>query len=84
MAKPCSARRRAEQQDVGALSEPLVSGCQRHHLRLGDHRDAVEVEGGQRLAGRQPRFGQMPLHAAATSIGHLVLGEGGFLREPHG
>ena len=50
---------------------------QRHHLRLGDHRHAVEVERGQRLAGRQPGLGEMTLHPAPTSIDHLVLGQCG-------
>ena len=66
---------RAEQQDVGALAQPRVAGRERHHLGLGDHRHAVEVERGERLAGRQTGFGEMPLDAAAATVGHLVLGE---------
>ena len=66
---------RAEQQDIGALAEPGVAGRERHHLGLRDHRHAVEVEGGERLAGRQTGLGKMPLDAAAAAIGHLVLGE---------
>ena len=66
---------RAEQQDIGALVEPAVAGGKRHDLRLADHRHGVEVEGVERLARRQTGLGEMPLDAAATAIGHLVLGE---------
>jgi hypothetical protein len=34
-----------------------------------------EVERGERLAGGQTRLGEMPLDAAAATVGHLVLGE---------
>ena len=66
---------RAEQQEVGALVEPAVAGGERHDLGLGDHRHGVEVEGVEGLAGRQPRFGEMALDAAAAALGDLVLGE---------
>jgi hypothetical protein len=35
----------------------------------------LEVEGGERLAGGQPRLGEMPFDAAPTTVGHFVLGE---------
>jgi hypothetical protein len=60
---------RAEQQEIGALFEPGVAGGERHHLRLADHRDGLEVEGGQRLADRQPRFGKMAFDAATAVLG---------------
>ena len=51
--------------------------AKRHDLRLADHRDSLEVEGVEGLAGRQAGFGEMAFDAAATALGHLVLGEGG-------
>ena len=50
--------------------------AERHHLGLRDHRHGFEVERGERLAGGQTRLGEMPLDAAAATVGHLVLGEG--------
>ena len=66
---------RAKEQDIGTLDRASVAGGERHDLRLGDHGHGVEVEGGERLAGRQSRLGEMPLDAAAAAVGHLVLGE---------
>src|SRR5260370_38028264 len=70
-----AAARRAEEQDIGAFLQPGIAGCQRHHLRFRDHWHDLEVEGGERLAGGQPRLGEMPLEAAAATVGPLVLGE---------
>ena len=70
-----AAARWAEEQDVGTLRQPSVAGRQRHHLSFRDHRHGLEVERGERLAGRQTRLGEMPLDAAATTVGHLVLGK---------
>ena len=72
-----SAAGRAEEQQIGALVEPGVAGGERHDLRLGDHRHGVEVEGVERLAGRQAGFGEVALDAAAVAFGELVLGDGG-------
>ena len=33
---------RTEQQDVSALGQPLVAGCQRHHLGLPAREDGVK------------------------------------------
>ena len=67
---------RAEQQDVGALAQAkrrrTASAITWAFETIGT---AVEVEGGERLAGRQTRLGEMPLDAAAATVGHLVLGE---------
>jgi hypothetical protein len=68
---------RPEQEDVGPGLEPHVAGGEGHHLRLGEDRHAVEVEGGERLARRQPGLGHVPLDAAALAVGGLVLGQGG-------
>ena len=66
---------RAEEQDIGALLKPAIARGQRHDLRLADHWHGLEVEGVERLAGRQSRLGEMALDAAATAVGHLVLGK---------
>src|SRR5260370_21100970 len=70
-----AAARGAEEQDIGAFLQPGIAGCQRHHLRFRDHWHDLEVEGGERLAGGQSRLGEMPLEAAAATVGHPVLGE---------
>jgi len=57
------------------MIKPAVASRERHDLRLADHGHGIEVEGVERLAGRQPRAGKMPLDAAATAVGHLVFGE---------
>jgi hypothetical protein len=40
-----SAAGRAKAQEIGALIEPGVTGGERLHLGLGDHRHGGEVEG---------------------------------------
>ena len=72
-----AAARRAEQQNVGALRKPAVARCERHHLRLADHRHRLELEVGERLAGGQSCFRQVTFDATTTAIGDLVLGERG-------
>jgi hypothetical protein len=67
----------AEQEQIGALFEPAVASGERHHLRLADHRDDLEVEGRECLADRQTSFGKMALDAATAALRHLVLGERG-------
>jgi hypothetical protein len=66
---------RAEQQQIGAVVDPAVAGGERHHLRLGDDRDSLEVEAVEGLADGQAGFGEMALDAPAAAVGHLVLGE---------
>src|SRR5260370_582364 len=66
-----------EQEQIGAVFEPGVAGGERHHLRLADHRDGVEVEARECLADRQASFGKMALDAATAALRHLVLGERG-------
>ena len=71
-----AAARRAEQQECWRLlSNQASPDGQRHHLRLRDHRHGLEVEVGERLAGRQSRLGEMPLDATTATVGHLVLGK---------
>ena len=72
-----SAAGRPEEEQVGALGEPGVAGGDRHDLRLGDHRHGLEVEGVERLAGRQAGLGEMALDAPAVALGEFVLGDGG-------
>ena len=67
----------AEEKQIGAVFEPAVASGERHHLRLADHRDGREVEGGECLADRQTRFGKMALDAATAALRRLVLGERG-------
>src|SRR5438445_8611623 len=67
-----AAARRAEQQNVGALRKPAVARCERHHLRLADHRHRLELEVGERLAGGQSCFRQVTFDATTTAIGDLV------------
>lgn len=38
---------------------------------------ALEVEAGQRIAGRQSGFSEVALEAAAAAVSRLVLGQGG-------
>src|SRR5450755_3675475 len=67
--------RRTEQQDVGTLLQPSVARGQHHHLSFRDHWHGFEVEGGEGLAGRQTRLGEMPFDAAPATVGYLMLGE---------
>ena len=70
-----SAAGRPEQQQIGAFVEPGVAGGDGHDLGLGDHRHGIEVEGVEGLAGRQAGFGEMPLDAAAITLGQFMLGD---------
>ncbi len=68
---------RPEQEQVGAFVEPGVAGGDGHDLGLGDHRHGLEVEAVEGLAGQQAGFGEVPLDAAAITLGQFVLGDGG-------
>src|SRR3954447_19578181 len=68
---------RPEQEQIGALAQPAVTGGERHHLRLRDHRHGLEVEAVEGLPGWQPGFDEMTVGAPATAFGDLVLGHGG-------
>ena len=59
-----------------AALEPDIACGERHHLRLGQHRHAVDVEAGEGLARGQTCFDHVPLDPATTTVGHLVFGEG--------
>jgi hypothetical protein len=72
---PSPAARWAEEQDVGTLLQPGIARRQRHDLGFRDHWHGLEVECGECLAGGQTRLGEMALHAAATAVGHFVLGQ---------
>jgi hypothetical protein len=43
-------------------------------LGLADHRDGLEVESVERLAGRQPGLGEMAFETAAGALGNLMFG----------
>src|SRR5438874_6085593 len=60
---------------IGAIVQPRVAGGERHDLGLADHRDDLEVESVEGLAGRQPGFGQMAFEAAAGALGNLMFGQ---------
>ncbi len=60
---------------LAPFSSQLSPAAKRHDLGLADHWHGLEVEGVERLAGRQSGFGKMALDAAASALGHLVLGK---------
>src|SRR5215210_6632993 len=66
---------RPEQDQIGAPAQPGIAGGKRHDLGLANHRDGLEVEGVDGLAGWQLGFGKMAFDAAAAALGHLVLGQ---------
>ena len=67
----------ADQDQIGALVDPTVTGTDRHHMRLGDHRHRFELEGVEGLARQQPGFNEMTLDATTVAFGNLVFGERG-------
>src|SRR5262249_19200850 len=72
-----SAAGRAKEQDVGAVSEPDVTGGEGHDLGFGEHRRSLEVEGGERLAGGQPGLRHVAFDAPAGAVCRLMLGPWG-------
>ena len=67
----------ADKEHVGAFVDPAVSGTDRHDVRLGDHRDHIEVEAVEGFFRQQLRLGEMAREAATVSFGDFVLGEHG-------
>lgn len=65
---------RTEHEDIGFFGKPTVAGGDCHDLCLGDHRHGIESEAVQCLAGRQVRFGEMPLNPAMGPFRQFVLG----------
>src|SRR6267154_939745 len=63
----------SEEQNVGAFLQPGIARRQRHDLGFRDHWHGLEVERSERLADRQTRLNEMPLDAAAATVGHLML-----------
>ena len=68
--------RRAEQQDVAALSDPAVAGGDGVDMGLGQHGDGREVEGLECLSGQQARLREMSFDAAAVAFGQFMLHQG--------
>src|SRR5439155_27111126 len=64
-----------KQQYIGAVLYPRIAGGKRHDLGLADHRDGLEVEAVEGLAGRQPGFGEVAFEPASTALGNLVFGQ---------
>jgi hypothetical protein len=67
---------RAEQQQIGALLDPTVTGRERHHLGFADHGNGSEVEAIKRLARGQACLGEVAFNAATGTVGHLMLSKG--------
>jgi hypothetical protein len=67
----------AYQDQIGALVDPTVTGADRHHMRLGDHRHRFELEGVEGFTRQQTSFNEMTLDAATVAFGNLVFGERG-------
>jgi hypothetical protein len=44
-------------------------------LCLADHRDGLEVEAVERLAGGQAGFGEVVFEPASAALGNLVFGQ---------
>jgi len=72
-----AATRGTEDEQVVTLLEPAVAGDERHDLGLRERRDGIEVEAVKGLAGKQARFGEVALDAAAAAFGDLVFCERG-------
>ena len=72
-----AAARRAEQKQVRSLLEPAIAGGDGHHLRLGDHRHGVELEGVEGLSRQQACFGEMALDAPPIAFGQFVFRDRG-------
>ena len=68
---------RAEDEQIGALLEPVMAGRQGHDLGLGEHRHGLELEAVEALAWQQAGFGEMTLDASAVAFGQFMLGQGG-------
>ena len=68
--------RRAEQQDIVALADPTVAGCDGAHMRLGHHGDSGEVERLEGLAGQQAGLGEMALDPAPIAFGQFMFHQG--------
>jgi len=66
---------RTKEHDIRALIEPAVASGKRHDLRLADHGYGVEVEGVERFSRRQLGASEMPLDAAAITVGDRVFGK---------
>ena len=66
----------SEEQDVGAPIEPGVTLGKRHDVSLAERRHGREVEGRERLAGWQSRFGEVAGDAPAMTLVDLVFAQG--------
>ena len=66
---------RADQDQIGALVQPAIAGDQGVDMGLGDHGHDIEVEVGERFAGRQFGFGEMAFEAPPSPVGDLLFGQ---------
>jgi hypothetical protein len=58
---------------LAPLLEPRVAGGGRHDWGLADHRDGLDVEAVEGLAGRQPGLGEVAFEPAPAALGNLKL-----------
>ena len=70
-----AAARSADKNQIGAFADPAVSGADRHHVRLGDHRHGIEVEAVEGLSRQQLGLDEMARQAATVAFGDLVFGK---------
>src|SRR5947209_7350412 len=70
-----AAARRPEEQQIGAVVEPGVTGGERHYLGFADHRDGLKVKGVEGLAWRQPGFSEVAFEPAPAAFGNLMFGQ---------
>ena len=67
----------AEEEQIGALAEPDISGDHGHDLCLRDHGDRLELERIKGLAWEKPGFGQMAFDPALVPFGQFMFAQGG-------
>ena len=80
--------RGAEDQDIGPLLDPGIALRERRDVGFADGGRRGEVKGLERLAGGQPRLGEIAGDPACGPLGEFVLAQGreevGRTPTPHG
>jgi hypothetical protein len=70
-----SATGSADQQQIGAFTNPTVAGTERQDMGFRDHRHRVEVEAVEGFSWQQLRLDKMARQATAVAFGDLMLGK---------